>query len=53
VFDITDPSSYQGIDSWIEEVKKYTAFERMCKILVGTKSDLESARKVSAEQGKV
>lgn len=51
VYDITDLESFQNLTTWLIEIEK-NANKNVCKILVGNKSDLESERKVSTEQGK-
>lgn len=51
VYDITDPESFNNINSWLIEIEK-NASKEVYKILVGNKSDLVEKRKVSFEQGK-
>ncbi|KAJ5077380.1 ras family-domain-containing protein [Anaeramoeba ignava] len=51
VYDITNEKSFQNIENWIKEAKKY-ADENVQMILIGNKSDLEEKRKVSKEKGK-
>jgi len=51
VYDITDPPSFDDVKSWMDQIEKF-ATEVCDKVLVGNKCDLESARKVSTEQGK-
>ena len=51
VYDITDPASFEDVKSWMAQIEKF-ATEMCDKVLVGNKCDLESARKVSTEQGK-
>ena len=50
VYDITDRESFSGIQNWMAEVEKY-ANDNVTRILVGNKSDLESSRAVSFEEG--
>ncbi len=45
VFDITDLESFENIKQWLIEINKY-AFNNVCKILVGNKSDLDYRRMV-------
>ena len=51
VYDITDPDSFNNINSWLIEVEK-NASKSVYKILIGNKCDLEEKRKVTVEQGK-
>ena len=51
VYDVTDRASFNDIQNWLMEVEKY-APEGVPKILVGNKSDLQSEREVSFEEGK-
>ena len=51
VYDITDLESFQNLNSWLIEIEK-NASKNVYKILVGNKCDMESERKVTAEQGK-
>ena len=51
VYDITDAESFNNLNSWLIEIEK-NASKNVYKILVGNKSDLESERKVTYEQGK-
>jgi len=44
-YDITEPASFQNITSWIDELNKRFG-EDIPKVIVGSKSDLESSRKV-------
>lgn len=50
VYDTTDRDSFQHVDSWLQEVNKY-ASETTVKVLVGNKSDKESERVVTTEEG--
>lgn len=50
VYDITDQSSFDNVDKWINEVK-VSADKNVTFILIGNKSDLEEIRKVNTEQG--
>ena len=51
VYDITDPESFNNINSWLIEIEK-NANKNVYKFLVGNKCDLEEDRKISYEQGK-
>lgn len=51
VYDINDLNSFEYLESRILEIEKNTGKE-FCKILVGTKCDLEDSRKVSYDQAK-
>ena len=50
VYDITDLESFQNLNTWLIEIEK-NASKNVYKILIGNKSDLESERKVTYEQG--
>ena len=51
VYDITEPDSFNNLNSWLIEVEK-NASKDVNKILVANKCDLEDRRKISFEQGK-
>lgn len=51
VYDITDLESFNNLSTWLIEIEK-NASKNVYKILVGNKSDLESERKVTYDQGK-
>jgi Ras-related protein Rab-1A len=51
-YDITDRESFQNLKMWYEEVKKY-ASPNVSIVVIGTKMDLKSRRKVSHEEGKL
>lgn len=50
-YDITDRESFTAIENWMNEVEKH-ASDNISRILVGNKSDMESARQVTYEEGK-
>ena len=50
VYDITDLDSFNNLNTWLIEIEK-NASKNVYKILVGNKSDLESERKVTYQQG--
>ena len=49
-YDITDRDSFNAVHTWMSEVEKYTQ-DNITRILVGNKTDLESKRAVSFEEG--
>ena len=51
VYDITNKSSFENLDKWLSELKANTD-ENVSVILVGNKSDLESDRAVTLQEGK-
>ena len=51
VYDITNKTTFDNIDKWLSELKG-NGDENMSIILLGNKSDLESDREVSLEEGK-
>ena len=50
VYDISNRDSFENLKKWIEDVEHY-ASSRVCKIIVGNKSDLEDKRAVSTDEG--
>ena len=50
VYDITNRNSFDNIRSWIEDCKKHSP-KTVFLVLIGNKNDLESARKVSYDEG--
>ena len=50
-YDITDKQSFRDVENWLAEVEKH-ANEKVNKLLVGNKCDLENQRQVSYEEGK-
>ena len=51
VYDITNPKTFENLDRWISDLKT-NGDEKISIVLLGNKSDLESDRKISLEQGK-
>ena len=51
VYDITNPKSFESLDKWISDLKT-NGDQKISIILLGNKSDLESDRKITTEQGK-
>lgn len=49
VFDLTDRQSFLDLDNWLIEIEKH-ASDRVIKLLIGNKSDLEGARTVGYEE---
>ena len=52
VYDITDPDSFIRLGNWLTDATEQ-ADERAKKMIIGTKTDLESHRKVSKEDVQV
>ena len=50
IYDITKRETFDRIKNWMQEVEKY-AGPNVIKLIVGNKSDLESERKVTKEEG--
>ena len=50
VYDVTKRSTFEAVDAWWHEVSAHTAFE-LVYVLVGNKTDLETNRQVSSEEG--
>ena len=51
VYDITNPKSFQNLDKWLSDLKS-NGEDKISVVLIGNKSDLESERKITLEQGK-
>ena len=51
VYDITNPKSFENLDKWLSDLKT-NGDEKISIVLLGNKSDLESERKITLEQGK-
>jgi Ras-related protein Rab-11A len=50
VFDLTSRESFEGINAWLDDLKRNSDEDKTIKLLIGNKSDLP--RKVSFEQAK-
>ncbi|KAL3532354.1 hypothetical protein ACH5RR_005875 [Cinchona calisaya] len=50
VYDITSRVSFGHISTWLEDLRKYAA-DNITIMLIGNKSDLDSKRTVSTEEG--
>ena len=51
VYDVTDRDSFDAVNRWFSDVQRLAAPD-VCKMLIGNKSDLNEARKVSTKEGK-
>ena len=51
VYDITNKKSFDNLDKWISDLK-INGDEKISIVLLGNKSDLESQRVISTEEGK-
>ena len=51
VYDITNPKTFENLDKWLSDLKT-NGDENISIVLLGNKSDLESERKITLEQGK-
>ena len=51
VYDITNKKSFDNLDKWISDLKT-NGDEKISIVLLGNKSDLESQRVISTEEGK-
>ena len=49
VYDITNLESFENLENWIAEAKKYCGLESVQMALIGNKLDQEKDRKVSVE----
>ena len=50
VYDVTDRESFDRIQKWAAQIDQYQDLH-LCRLLVGNKSDMESARKVTTQEG--
>lgn len=48
VFDLTDPKSFSDVKSWMAEAERFS-HDKVVKILVGNKSDMENERMIRRE----
>ena len=51
VYDITNKSSFENLDKWISDLKN-NGDDKVSIILIGNKSDLDSQRAITLEEGK-
>lgn len=50
-YEITSAESFKNIAKWIKQVES-TSDEEVCKVLLGTKIDLEAERQVSSREAR-
>ncbi|XP_028831714.1 ras-related protein Rab-33B-like [Denticeps clupeoides] len=50
VYDVSNPSSFRSLPLWLEECRRNVPGQDVPRVLVGNKSDLVAAGKVSSEQ---
>jgi len=50
VYDITEPSSFDDLNSWFQEAGRYA--RDACLLMVGNKSDRDSERKIDSDKAK-
>ena len=53
VYDITNQDSFNNTARWVQDVRNNTNNTNVNIMLLGNKSDLMKARKVTAENGKI
>jgi small GTP-binding protein len=51
VYDITNRSSFNNIEKWVNDVKNYSQNDGIVMVLVGNKLDQQDARQVTTEEG--
>jgi GTPase SAR1 family protein len=51
VYDITNRKSFEGVRKWINDIKRFA--EEIPVIIIGNKTDLETMRQVSYEEGQL
>lgn len=49
VFDLTSHESFKSVESWVDEIKRYSPMSTQT-VLVGNKSDCHETREVSREE---
>ena len=50
VFDVTNRTSFENIETWLREAKKHIVHQQAVYIIVGNKSDCEQDRKVYSRE---
>lgn len=53
VYDVTNHTTFNNVNSWMQEIDLYAAREDMIKVLVGNKCDLEDKKCVNFQTAKV
>ena len=48
-FDVTNEDSFKNVRKWMESIYEH-ADQRICKVMVGNKIDLEDERKISKKE---
>lgn len=51
VYDVTERESFKSVPNWFSEIGRY-ASENVNKLIIGNKSDMESKKVVTFEEGK-
>ena len=51
VYDIADASTFDSVESWLQELRSAQVDPNIVLLLVGNKSDLEHIREVSVQEG--
>ena len=51
LYDVTNKDSFKNLESWLIEIEK-NAKEKVLKILIGNKCDLNDDREITTEEGK-
>ena len=51
MYDVTDRQSFENVEHWLGEIDRY-ANKTVNKLLVGNKSDMQSKKVVTYEEGK-
>jgi small GTP-binding protein len=52
VYDVTRPNTFEALQSWYDDLLKFSQDEDIPRILLANKIDLTDLRKISADQGK-
>ena len=52
MYDVTDRTSFNHINLWLEQIRQYGDYEHSVKYIVGNKCDLEDLRVVPTDEGK-
>ena len=52
VYDITNRESYENVKNWVLELKTHLDIKNLVVMLIGNKSDLDSTRVITEEEGR-
>ena len=52
VYDITNRDSFENVKTWVTEIKTHLDIKNLVVMLVGNKSDLDTSRAITEEEGR-